>query len=107
MNTQRAHNGFLQHMAATIEAAIKASHNPFVDEFLGGPSGVRRELAALQGLRAHIAARPDGDASHHSGFGELQKYLYGWDQAEKFLACTVGKTCEHFRDAYYRSMPAV
>ena len=106
MSIRRAHNGFLQRMAASIHMAIISSGNPFVDEFLGGPSGVQRELAALAGLRAHIAANPTGDASHTPGFRELEKYIHGWGDAEKFLACTVGKTCDHFRSAYYKSMCA-
>lgn len=99
----RTHNGFMQRMAASIHMAICSSSNPFVEQFLGGAAGVRHELAQLQCLRDHIAASPSVEP--HPMFSEvLNKYLFGWGEAEKFLACTVGKGCEYWRERFYSSM---
>lgn len=101
--TIRTHNGFMQRMAASIYMAICSSSNPFVEEFLGGAAGVRHELAQLQCLRDHIAASPSVEP--HPMFSEvLNKYLFAWGEAEKFLACTVGKGCEYWRERFYSSM---
>lgn len=107
MDTQtiRTHNGFQQRMAASIHIAICSSRSPFVEEFLGGAAGVRRELEQLQNLREHIAARPEVEA-HPMHTEVLNKFLFGWGEAEKFLACTVGKGCEYWREQYYSTMKA-
>lgn len=50
------------------------------------------------------ASRID-ETQPHPMFSEvLNKYLFAWGEAEKFLACTVGKGCEYWRERFYSSM---
>lgn len=85
MSTKTA-NCYLSGMARRIEAGIISSGNPFVEEYLDSMDcSVKVELAQLRGLQEQVERHPAADITIAAEV--LNKYLFGWKEADKFLAC--------------------
>ena len=99
----RAENGYNMNMAKQLEAAIINSGNPFVEEFLDSlDCSVVIELAQLRELQVDIARHPDTEKS--VSFTVLKKYLYGWKEADKLLACLGLKSSDAWARGYYAAL---
>jgi hypothetical protein len=91
----RTANGFKAMMARQIERAIINCGNPFIEDYLESiDTGVANELEALRSLQAQIAREPDTDKTVASSV--LDKWLYGWKDADKALACMILRTSDQW-----------
>lgn len=100
----RTNNGYMANMAKQLEAAISNSGNLFVEVYLDSMDcSVTAELVQLRELQESIVRHPD---TEHSVNTVLRKWLYGWKEADKCLACLGLKASEQWAAGYYKSMRA-
>lgn len=101
----RTANGYIALLAKQVEAGIISSGNPFVEEYLDTMDcSVEVELTQLRELQVGISRHPDTEPS--ISFTVLKKYLYGWKEADKFLACLGLKGSEVLARGYYAALRA-
>ncbi|MEX6780520.1 hypothetical protein [Pseudomonas aeruginosa] len=98
----KAQNGYMAFMAKQIVAAISNCGNPFVEEYLGSMDcSVEAEISNLEAFQRSVARNPGGD--HSLASDALRKWLYGWKEADKCLACMGLKPSAVWAEGYYKA----
>lgn len=98
----RAQNGYMAFMAKQIVAAITNCGNPFIEQYLDSMDcSVEAELANLKSFQLNVARNPGGDNSLSSD--ALRKWLFGWKEADKCLACMGLKSSAEWADGYFKA----
>lgn len=98
----RTQNGYITQMAKQLEAGISNCGNPFVEDYLESMDcSVAAELDNLRQLQAVVARAPNVEP--HLSFDVLKKWLFGWKEADKCLACMGLKLSAVWAEGYYRA----
>jgi hypothetical protein len=98
----RAQNGYIAHMAKQLESGISNNSNLFVEVYLDSMDcSVEAELTNLRWLQNVVASQPDVEVD--MPFDVLKKWLYGWKEADKCLACLGLKDSAAWRNGYYKA----
>lgn len=98
----KAQNGYMAFMAKQIVAAISNCGNPFIEDYLDSMDcSVEAEISNLRGFQESVARNPGGD--HSLASDALRKWLYGWKEADKALACMGLKSSAAWAEGYYKA----
>lgn len=98
----KAQNGYMAFMAKQLVAAISNCGNPFIEEYLDSMDcSVEAEISNLEALQQSVVRNPGGDQSRASDV--LNKWLYGWKEADKCLACMGLKPSADWAAGYYKA----
>lgn len=97
----KVQNGFIANMAKQLVAGINAGH-PFVEVYLDSMDcSIEAEVHNLNHLQHAIATHPYRQP--HLSFDVIRKWLYGWKEADKALACMHLKPSKAWAKEYYES----